>query len=173
MTMRFNSRFPQVSRQRGFLNPNIAKFIAFTVLGLAIIGALILAYALIFINPRLPSLEAITDYRPKVPLRIYSADNVLLGEFGEEKRNLVKLDDIPADMKNAVLAIEDYRFYQHGGIDYIGVARAIATDVLKGHASQGASTITMQVARNVFLTKEKTLSRKLYEVLLANKIEGA
>jgi len=172
MTMRFNSRLPQVSRQRGFLNPNIAKFLAFSVLGLAIIGALIIAYALIFINPRLPSLDVITDYRPKIPLRIYSADNVLLGEFGEEKRSLVKLDAIPANVKNAVLAIEDYRFYQHGGIDYIGIARALATDLIKGHASQGASTITMQVARNVFLTKEKTFSRKLYEVLLANKIEA-
>jgi penicillin-binding protein 1A len=177
MTMRLTSRHrtpPHTpSRQRGFLNPNIAKFLAFTVLGFAIIGALIIAYALIFINPRLPSLDVITDYRPKIPLRIYSEDHVLLGEFGEEKRNLVKLDDIPADMKNAVLAIEDYRFYQHGGIDYIGIMRALAADVIRGHASQGASTITMQVARNVFLTKEKTLSRKIYEILLANKIEAA
>ncbi|KAF1043327.1 MAG: Penicillin-binding protein 1A [Herbaspirillum frisingense] len=160
-------------RQRGFLNPNIAKFIGLSIIGLAIAGALLVVYALIFINPRLPSLDLITDYRPKVPLRIWSEDKVLLGEFGEEKRSLVKLDDIPADMKNAVLAIEDYRFYQHGGIDWIGIARALATDVLRGSASQGASTITMQVARNVFLTKEKTFSRKLYEVLLASKIETA
>jgi penicillin-binding protein 1A len=171
--MRFIPSLRVIARQRGFLNPNIAKFLLLSLLGLVIAGALIIAYALIFITPRLPSLDVITDYRPKIPLRIYSADNVLLGEFGEEKRNLVKLDDIPANMKNAVLAIEDARFYQHGGIDYLGIARAIATDVLRGHASQGASTITMQVARNVFLTKEKTLSRKLYEVLLANKIEGA
>lgn len=170
--MRFISRSHHLPRQLGFLNPNIAKFVVFSVLGLGIIGALIIVYALIFINPRLPSLDVITDYRPKVPLRIYSADNVLLGEFGEEKRSLVKLDDIPANVKNAVLAIEDYRFYQHGGIDYIGIARALATDLIRGHASQGASTITMQVARNVFLTKEKTVSRKLYEVLLANKIEA-
>ena len=160
-------------RQRGFLNPNIAKFIGLSILGMGIAGALLVVYALIFISPRLPSLDLITDYRPKVPLRIYSEDKVLLGEFGEEKRSLVKLDDIPANMKNAVLAIEDYRFYQHGGIDYIGIVRALAADVLRGHASQGASTITMQVARNVFLTKEKTITRKLYEVLLANKIENA
>ena len=172
MTMRFNSRLYNTSRQRGFLTFSVAKFLIFTLLGLGIIGALIIAYALIFINPRLPSLEAITDYRPKIPLRIYSEDHVLLGEFGEEKRSLVKLNDIPANMKNAVLAIEDYRFYQHGGIDYIGIARALATDLVRGHASQGASTITMQVARNMFLTKEKTFSRKLYEVLLANKIEA-
>lgn len=172
MTMRFHSRLYNTSRQRGFLTFSVAKFLIFTLLGLGIIGALIIAYALIFINPRLPSLEAITDYRPKIPLRIYSEDHVLLGEFGEEKRSLVKLNDIPANMKNAVLAIEDYRFYQHGGIDYIGIARALATDLVRGHASQGASTITMQVARNMFLTKEKTFSRKLYEVLLANKIEA-
>ncbi|MBB3211190.1 penicillin-binding protein 1A [Herbaspirillum sp. Sphag1AN] len=170
--MRFHSRLYNTSRQRGFLTFSVAKFLIFTLLGLGIIGALIIAYALIFINPRLPSLEAITDYRPKIPLRIYSEDHVLLGEFGEEKRSLVKLNDIPANMKNAVLAIEDYRFYQHGGIDYIGIARALATDLVRGHASQGASTITMQVARNMFLTKEKTFSRKLYEVLLANKIEA-
>ena len=172
MTMRFIFRLQNTSRQRGFLNPNIAKFIIFSMLGLGIIGALIIAYALIFINPRLPSLDVITDYRPKIPLRIYSEDHVLLGEFGEEKRSLVRLNDIPANMKNAVLAIEDYRFYQHGGIDYIGLARALVADLMHGHASQGASTITMQVARNVFLTKEKTLSRKIYEVLLANKIEA-
>ena len=172
MTMRFIFRLQNTSRQRGFLNPNIVKFIVFSMLGLGIIGALIIAYALIFINPRLPSLDVITDYRPKIPLRVYSEDDVLLGEFGEEKRSLVRLNDIPANMKNAVLAIEDYRFYQHGGIDYIGLARALVADVMHGHASQGASTITMQVARNVFLTKEKTLSRKIYEVLLANKIEA-
>ena len=160
--MRFIFRLQNTSRQRGFLNPNIAKFIIFSMLGLGIIGALIIAYALIFINPRLPSLDVITDYRPKIPLRIYSEDHVLLGEFGEEKRSLVRLNDIPANMKNAVLAIEDYRFYQHGGIDYIGLARALVADLMHGHASQGASTITMQVARNVFLTKEKTLSRKIY-----------
>lgn len=171
--MRFTSpRSQHYSRQHGLLTPSMAKLMIFSMLGLGIISALIIAYAVIFINPRLPSLDAITDYHPKIPLRIYSEDHVLLGEFGEEKRSLVKLDDIPADMKNAVLAIEDARFYQHGGIDYIGIARALLTDLLRGHASQGASTITMQVARNVFLSKEKTFSRKLYEVLLANKIEA-
>src|SRR5450830_373955 len=118
-------------------------------LALGVIGALVVGYALIVMEPNLPSLQALTDYRPKVPLRIYTADHVLIGEFGEERRSLVKLDDIPANMKNAVLAIEDARFYQHGGIDVIGILRAIGTDILHGGASQGASTITMQVARNV------------------------
>lgn len=138
-----------------------------------VIGGLLLTYALIVMTPQLPDLDAITDYRPKVPLRIYTADHVLIGEFGEERRSLVKLDDIPADMKNAVLAIEDARFYQHGGIDVIGILRAGLTDIMHGGASQGASTITMQVARNVFLSSEKTYSRKIYEILLAYKIEAA
>ncbi|AMP14061.1 penicillin-binding, 1A family protein [Collimonas pratensis] len=139
----------------------------------AVIGGLLLTYALVVMTPQLPDLGAITDYQPKVPLRIYTADHVLIGEFGEERRSLVKLDDIPADMKNAVLAIEDARFYQHGGIDVIGILRAGLTDILHGGASQGASTITMQVARNVFLSSEKTYSRKIYEILLAYKIESA
>jgi penicillin-binding protein 1A len=145
--------------------------------GLLLAGALIVgllgAYAIIFMKPRLPPLDAIIDYHPKIPLRIYSADHVLMGEFGEEKRSLVKLQDIPANMKNAVLAIEDARFYQHGGVDYFGIARAVVSDLLHGGAKQGASTITMQVARNVFLSSEKTYSRKIYEMLLAGEIESA
>ena len=143
------------------------------VLAGAVIGGLLVTYALVVMMPQLPDLDAITDYRPKVPLRIYTADHVLIGEFGEERRSLVKLDDIPADMKNAVLAIEDARFYQHGGVDVIGIMRAVLSDVMHGGATQGASTITMQVARNVFLSSEKTYSRKIYEMLMAYKIETA
>lgn len=138
---------------------------------IGIITALIVVYALVIARPNLPSVESLLDYRPKVPLRIYSADHVLIGEFGEERRNLTHIEDIPDIMKKAVLAIEDARFYEHGGVDYIGVARA-ALAHLRGSSYQGASTITMQVARNFFLTKEKTLTRKLYEVLLAKKIES-
>jgi penicillin-binding protein 1A len=104
-------------------------------------------------------------------LRIYTADKVLIGEFGEERRKVIPLDQIPLNMRNAVLAIEDDRFYSHGGVDYIGILRAAATN-LRGHLSQGASTITMQVARNFFLSNEKTFSRKIYEVLLAWEIES-
>lgn len=170
--MRTDFPSQQQSRQQGFLNPNIAKFLALSVAGAAIAGVLLVIFALVFINPRLPSLDVITDYRPKIPLRIYSADNVLIGEFGEEKRSMVKLEAIPDNLKHAVLAVEDARFYEHSGIDYIGLARAIVTDLMHGSAKQGASTITMQVARNVFLSSQKTFSRKLYEVLLANKIEN-
>ena len=139
--------------------------------GLGIIGTLLLTFALTVAYPNLPSLDALTDYRPKMPLRIYTADNVLIGEFGEERRNLVHIKDIPNIMQKAVLAIEDNRFYQHSGVDYIGIARAALRNLTGGNR-QGASTITQQVARNFFLTSEQTYKRKLYEVLLAWKIEN-
>ncbi|MDD2924539.1 penicillin-binding protein 1A [Rhodoferax sp.] len=120
----------------------------------------------------LPSLDALMDYRPKIPLRIYTSDNVLIGEFGQERRDFVAIKDIPLLQKQALLAIEDARFYQHGGVDFKGVARAVVAD-LSGGLKQGASTITMQVARDFFLTKEKLFSRKLTEVMLAYKIERA
>ncbi|HUQ24479.1 MAG TPA: transglycosylase domain-containing protein, partial [Burkholderiales bacterium] len=121
--------------------------------------------------PNLPTLDALTEYQPKIPLRIYTADGVLIGEFGEERRAVVSIAEVPADLKNAIIAIEDERFYQHPGIDYVGVLRAAYTNLVSGGRRQGASTITMQVARNFFLSSEKTLTRKLYEALLAFKIE--
>ena len=121
--------------------------------------------------PNLPDVKGLTDYRPKMPMRVYSADQVLIGEFGEEKRNFLPIKDIPPVMRNAVLAIEDARFYRHGGVDFLGVIRAGLANF--GEAgSQGASTITMQVARNFYLPTEKTLTRKIYEILLALKIES-
>ncbi len=138
-----------------------------------VVGALIVGYALVVMQPNLPLLDALIDYRPKVPLRVYTADHVLIGEFGEERRSLVRFQDIPDQMKKAVLAIEDYRFYDHGGVDFVGILRAGVTDLMHGGASQGASTITMQVARNFFLSSEKTYTRKVYEMLLAYKIERA
>jgi penicillin-binding protein 1A len=140
------------------------------VMSVVLVGALILGFTLSMAYPNLPSLDVLTDYRPKIPLRIYSADNVLLGEFGEERRNLVHIKDVPAIMKKAVLAIEDDRFYEHGGVDYMGIARA-AVHNLFSTSRQGASTITQQVARNFFLSSEQTLKRKIYEALLAWKIE--
>ncbi|PUA74175.1 penicillin-binding protein [Burkholderia sp. AU29985] len=140
---------------------------------LAIVGALIVGYALVVMAPQLPSLDALTNYQPKVPLRVFTADHVLIGEFGEERRSLVRFQDIPDVMKKAVLAIEDYRFYEHGGVDFVGILRAGVADLMHGGARQGASTITMQVARNFFLSSEKTYTRKIYEMLLAYKIEKA
>lgn len=138
--------------------------------GLILLG-LVIVYALVVAKPNLPGLDTITDYNPKVPLRIYTADNALIGEFGEERRNIIAIEEIPSYLKNAVVAIEDERFYEHGGVDYWGVLRATLAN-LRGRLAQGASTITMQVARNFFLTNEKSFARKIYEVLLAWKIES-
>jgi penicillin-binding protein 1A len=132
---------------------------------------LVVGVALAVAYPNLPQISSLADYRPKLPLRIYSSDNVLLGEFGEERRNFQPISQIPQVMKDAVLAAEDARFYQHGGVDYKGVARA-ALENLRDARSQGASTITMQVARNFYLSTEKTFTRKIYEILLALKIES-
>ena len=136
------------------------------------VTGILAAFAAAIIYPTLPSLGALTDYQPKIPLRVYSADGKLIGEFGEERRAVVKIQDVPQPMIYAIVAAEDERFYQHSGVDYIGVARAALSNFASGEVRQGASTITMQVARNFFLTKEKTLTRKFNEVLLAFKIES-
>ncbi len=133
-------------------------------------GALLLGLALAVAYPNLPEISGLTDYRPKLPLRVTSADGVLLGEFGEERRIFLPIAQIPKVMQEAVLAIEDARFYQHHGVDYLGVIRAGLAQFNKAK-SQGASTITMQVARNFYLSTEKTFTRKIYEILLALKIE--
>ena len=142
--------------------------------GLAVAGALSLALvigvALSMAYPNLPDISDLADYRPKLPLRVYSVEGALLGEFGEERRNLTPIKEIPQVMKDAVLAIEDTRFFQHGGVDYKGVLRAGLAN-LGRVKSQGASTITMQVARNVYLSSEKTFTRKIYEILLTFKLE--
>ena len=141
------------------------------ILGLGVVGALLGAFVLALLWPTLPSLEALTDYQPKVPLRVVSAEGALLGEFGEERRAVMSIREVPDVMKQAILAAEDERFYQHGGVDYLSIARAALTNLASG-TQQGAGTITMQVARNFFLTREKTVTRKLREVLLAWKIEA-
>ena len=132
--------------------------------------ALFAAVALAVAYPNLPDISDLSDYRPKLPLRVYSSDSVLIGEFGEERRSLTPIQDIPQVMKDAVLAVEDARFFQHGGVDYLGVVRAGLANVGRAK-SQGASTITMQVARNVYLSAEKSYTRKIYEILLTFKLE--
>src|SRR5205809_1676770 len=139
--------------------------------GLVALGVLAVVLVVALAYPNLPSLDALTEYQPKIPLRIYTADGTLIGEFGEERRAFVAVAEVPASLKNAIIAAEDERFYQHPGIDYVGVLRAAYTNLAAGGRRQGASTITMQVARNFFLSSEKTLTRKLYEALLAFKIE--
>ncbi len=149
--------------------------LAINLAGLALAGFVALAFffsiALAVAYPNLPDIADLQDYRPKLPLRVYSSEGVLIGEFGEERRQLTRIKDMPKVMKDAVLAIEDARFYEHGGVDYIGVLRAGITN-LWNKRGQGASTITMQVARNVYLSSERTLTRKLYELLLTFKLEA-
>jgi penicillin-binding protein 1A len=142
------------------------------ILGLGLVGALLGAFVLALLWPTLPSLEALTDYQPKIPLRVVSADGDLLGEFGEERRAVVGIREVPDVMKQAILAAEDERFYSHGGVDYLSVLRAALANLSSG-TQQGAGTITMQVARNFFLTREKTITRKMREALLAWKIEAS
>ncbi len=143
--------------------------------GLALSGFIAaIAVALLVIalaTPRLPPITSVADYQPKMPLRILTADGVLIGEFGEERRSLVRLPDVPKHLVQAILAAEDDAFFQHRGIDFMGIARAMVANVFSGSRSQGASTITMQVARNFYLSSEKTFTRKIYEVLLASEIE--
>ena len=137
---------------------------------IALSVAMAIGIALAVAFPNLPDISDLSDYRPILPLRVFSAEGVLIGEFGEERRNLTRLKDIPKVMTDAVLAIEDSRFYEHGGVDYKGMLRAALAN-LGNLKSQGASTITMQVARNVYLSSEKTYTRKIYEILLTFKME--
>lgn len=148
-------------------------------LGLALVattlflsGGMLGAFAALITYPKLPSLEVLTDYRPKLPLRILSEDGKLIGEFGEERRSVVRFKEVPKTLVDAILAAEDERFYQHGGIDYAGVLRAMLVNFVSGETRQGASTITMQVAKNFFLSSERTLTRKFNEALLSYKIES-
>ena len=139
--------------------PNISRWILYPILlvaGLAAMAIAMAAVVLILTYPNLPSLDILTDYRPKIPLRVYTADGHLIGEFGEERRAVVHFQDVPDVMKQAILAAEDERFYQHGGVDAMGILRAAASNFLGGGKKQGASTITQQVAMNFFLSSEKT-----------------
>lgn len=144
----------------------LAGLAAAGVAGLLIVIAIALAMA----YPNLPDVTSLADYRPKLPLRVLSADGQLIEEFGEERRNLLTIKEIPDVMINAVLAIEDTRFFEHSGVDYRGMVRAALANLGRAK-SQGASTITMQVARNVYLSAEKSYTRKIYEVLLTFKLE--
>ncbi len=168
-----SSRFAAWGAQHWWMQWLIKPLIV--LLGLALSGALavvlIAGIGLAVAYPNLPEVSGLTDYQPKMPLRVYSADQVLIGEFGEEKRNFLPIRQIPKVMRDAVLAIEDARFYKHGGVDYVGVLRAGMANFGESR-SQGASTITMQVARNFYLPTEKTFTRKIYEMLLAMKIES-
>jgi len=136
-------------------------------------AVLAIGLALLLANDRLPPLDALIDYRPRIPLRVYTADGVLIGEFGEERRTFVRIQDVPEVMKHAVVAAEDARFFEHAGVDLVGVARAALANLSAGGTEQGASTLTMQLAREFFLSPERTYTRKIIEILLALRIEDS
>lgn len=140
-------------------------------IGLALFAVGLLSIAVLTTYPKLPSLDAVQNYQPRMPLMIYSSDGKLIGSYGEERRAFTEIKDFPQVLKNAVIAAEDKRFYDHWGVDVIGVGRAIIGNLTSGGVQSGASTITQQVARNFYLTNERTLTRKFNEALLAYKIE--
>ncbi|CAG0878783.1 unnamed protein product [Cyprideis torosa] len=143
---------------------------------LSIAGVLIVASGLVFIYfklaPKLPSIESLNHVQFQVPLRVYTYDGKLISEFGEKRREPVKIERVPERLKQAFLAAEDDRFYEHPGVDYQGILRAVIHLIRTGQRGQGGSTITMQLARNFFLSNEKTYERKLNEILLALRIES-
>ncbi len=166
------SHHPAPKPARGLGHWLLKLLLGLVGLAVALVLAVVLVagMAMVVAYPNLPDISDLADYRPKLPLRVYTADGVLMGEFGEERRNLTPIGEIPKVMKDAVLSIEDARFYQHGGVDYLGILRAGIANIGRVK-SQGASTITMQVARNVYLSSEKTYTRKIYEILLTYKLE--
>ncbi|GHA71084.1 penicillin-binding protein 1A [Formosimonas limnophila] len=135
------------------------------------IGVIVLAIAVAMAWPTLPSVDALKDYKPRMAMQIFTEDGQLIGEFGEERRKMIAIKDVPEHVKWAILSIEDARFYDHDGIDYKGLGRAIINNVLHPNDPQGASTITQQLAKNFFLSSERTFNRKFYEALMAKKIE--
>ncbi len=157
------------TKQRSWFMRLLLWFFGLMAAGIATVALLVMV-AVAVAYPNMPDVSSLRDYQPKLPLRVYSADGVLLDEFGEERRSYVPYNEIPKHMKQAILAIEDARFYKHGGIDYVGVLRAGLANFSRSK-SQGASTITMQVARNVYLSSEKTFTRKIYEMVMAFRLE--
>ena len=141
------------------------------VLGLCVFGVGLVAIAILVTYPKLPSLDSLQHYQPKMPLTIYSADGEVIGIYGEQRREFTKIGDFPEVLRNAVIAAEDKRFYQHWGVDVWGVARAVVGNIVAGGVQSGASTSTQQVAKNFYLSSEKTFTRKFNEALLAYKIE--
>ncbi len=150
---------------------NIFKLLIVFTLVMMMLAAAVAAGGYFYLNPKLPSIEGLSNVQLQVPLRIYSSDGALMGEFGEKRRTPKKLEEIPDLMKQAFLSAEDDRFFEHPGVDYKGILRAVVNLVMTGERGQGGSTITMQLARNFYLSSEKTYLRKLNEILLALKIE--
>jgi penicillin-binding protein 1A len=146
--------------------------IAAVLVGGALAATLVLGFAFALVYSNLPPIDTLVDYRPKIPLRVWTVDGVLIGEFGEERRTYITIQDVPERLKQAILAAEDDSFYRHRGVDIAGLARAALANFASGRRGQGGSTITMQVARNFYLSSERSYLRKLYEIALSYKIEA-
>jgi len=144
----------------------IVVLLVSSTLAISAVGIIYLVLA-----PGLPDVETLRDVQLQVPLRVFSEDGKLLGIFGEKRRIPVTIEQVPDQLKNAFLAGEDARFYVHPGVDYQGISRAAWSLLTTGEKAIGGSTITQQLARNFFLTSEKTFTRKIKEIFLALKIE--
>ncbi|MET3106309.1 penicillin-binding protein 1A [Oxalobacteraceae bacterium GrIS 1.18] len=152
-------------------NPLQSLIVLVTVFFMAAVLGVVIVIAVLY--PNLPDLDPMTSYHPKMPLRVFTADGALMAEFGEERRNLTPIKDIPLVMKQALLAVEDQHFYEHNGFYLVGNFRALLHNLsnFSGGPKQGGSTISQQLAKNFFLTNEQTYRRKLIEALLTYKIE--
>ncbi len=150
---------------------NLLRFAFNFFLVLLILVVISCASVVIYILPGLPEIETIRDVKLKIPLRVYTSDESLISEIGEQRRIPIQIDNVPTQLIKAFLASEDNRFYEHPGVDWQGILRAAINLIKTGEKSQGGSTITMQVARNFFLSREKTYLRKINEIFLALKIE--
>ena len=153
------------------ISKKLVRYGLFSGMTLILIGVLGVLTLYLYLTPRLPAIDTLKDVQMQVPLRIYSSEGILITEYGEMKRIPLTYEQFPPTMVQAVVAAEDNRFFEHPGVDYQGLLRATAHLVATGEKGQGGSTITMQVARNFFLSKEKTYSRKINEILLSLKIE--
>jgi len=165
----------RVARRKNSLSSTLSKLlrglIALTLFGVLFAAVAVLAlYA--YVEPQLPHIDSLQEVRYQMPMNVFSKEGKLIAQYGEKKRTPIGIGDVPQDVVHAFLAAEDDRFFDHPGVDYQGLLRAVFAFLSTGEKKQGGSTITMQVARNFFLTSEKTLLRKVREILLAVKIES-
>lgn len=155
-----------------FIINKLLRYLIAPLVALSVLGVVIVTLGYFYYSSQIPSVSELKNTQLQLPLRVYSKEDKLIAEFGQFKRRPVTYEQVPNNLRNAFIAIEDARFYQHKGVDYRGIARAVVAAIKKRRVEQGASTITMQVARNFYLSNKKTLDRKLREALLAIKIEG-
>ena len=140
-------------------------------MSLTLLASYAIACAYVYIEPSLPSAEGMKNVELQVPLRVYTRSGQLIAQIGEQRRIPVTWEEIPDVVKQAFLAAEDDRFFEHSGVDFVGVVRALLVNLVSGDRAQGASTITMQAARNMFLSQDKTWRRKLQETFLTYRME--